>query len=248
MTLSDIKFTYEDKINNLNNRMEKYEDIIKSYNKKIRRAEKEENPNVSSLIKARGQYEHKIENMGVVKEYYQEFVDTADYLLQNLNSNDVVLANMQYEHLERKNVKLHKEIEELENRISIYEINNEKMKQKYEKKIGRLEISVESRDDIIKRKKAQIKNLRKDSIKKDSVSYKKMEKELIKLYDENTYLKNVNEVLRKKNKRLVDYCNHLLNRRSDEPVGDSVSDNNIFKQLMEKNAPPLVFYGVNDEF
>ena len=28
MTLSDIKFTYEDKINNLNNRMEKYEDII----------------------------------------------------------------------------------------------------------------------------------------------------------------------------------------------------------------------------
>ena len=52
--------------------------------------------------------------------------------------------------------------------------------------------------------------------------------------DENITLKDTNEYLERKVQQLEDYCNHLLNRQSDElSVKNTVSENNIFKQLVD---------------
>lgn len=248
MTLSAIKFNYQDKIDNINARIGRYQEIIGDYNVRIKRAEKEDNPNISSVIKSREQYEHKIQNMECVKEYYQEFIDTADYLLQNLNNHSVVMSNLKYEQLEQRNNGLHEEINILETKI--YEQENE---------LKKLEIDNETNKDIIKRQKIQIReqNRNQKMIKlleeeneflksqlkksnKNSSNVKKVKREWYserkKLMDENITLKDTNEYLERKCQQLEDYCNHLLNRRSDElPVTNTVSENNIFKQLVEGN-------------
>jgi len=269
MSLSDIKFNYQEKIDNLNNRMEKYEDIIKSYDKKIRKAEKEENPNVSSLIRAKGQYEHKIENMGIVKQYYQEFVDTSDYLMNHLNDNEssqLIIKNGmlvdENELLLGKNKELEQVIDDKNVELSRLKHKNisyeEKIKRKnnlindYKNKLNEAKDRIKAKDEAyssLRDRKTKEKTKTVKTIKKeDTQKVRKLNAENRMLKDSNDFLESKNEMLERKIQQLEDYCNHLLNRRSDElPVENSVSENNLFKQLTE-NTPPLVFYGVNDEF
>ena len=251
MTLSDIKFNYQEKIDNVNARIRRYQEIICDYNGKIKRAEQEDNPNISSVVKSKEQYEHKIQNMECVKAHYQEFVDTADYLLQNLNKNSNTLSNLKYEQLEKRNTELYDELDILETKN--YEQKNEfeKMELKYEDKIEELKIKLETKDDIIKRKKIQIKQLRNKSVKDTPNSSKtkkgllfenkKLVNEIVSLKDTNDFLETKNEMLGRKVEQLEDYCNHLLNRKENEMVSP-VSEDNIFKQLVGGNKYPHTIF------
>ena len=151
MSLSDIKFHYQDKINNINLRIEKYEDIIEKYTIRIEKAEKEEETNLSSIVKSKQQYEQKIKNLLIIKKYCQEFVENADYLLQNLNGNEVVLSNLKHEELEEANENLYKEICELEEKI-----------RERDTKIKMINAKNEVNKDRIKKQKLQIKELKEN--------------------------------------------------------------------------------------
>lgn len=123
MTLSDIKFKYEDKIDSINNRVNKYQEIIQDYTLKIKKAQQEENPNVSSVVKAKKDYERRIDNMLQVKKYYQEFVDTADSLMQSINGNNVLIWKMKYENLVKEHDDLKSYHLGLENDVENYSAN-----------------------------------------------------------------------------------------------------------------------------
>lgn len=245
MTLSTIKFTYQDKIDKLNVRIGRYQEIIEDYNVRINEAEKEDNPNISSVLKSKKQYEHKIENMERVKAYYQEFVDTADYLLQNLNNYNNVLSNLKYEDLERRNKELQEELEALETRV--YVQNNE---------LEQLGISHEVNKNKLKKQRSKMKEFnetkklvkvltneneflkeRLKKVSKGSENSKKIKRdwyrERNKLIAENTSLRDTNDYLERRTQQLEDYCNHLSSRGSDEsdmPVELNTSKN-IFEQL-----------------
>lgn len=220
MTLSDIKFQYNEKINSLNGRIERYEEMVKHYDKRIKEAEKKEVEDYSSLISAKKRYENKIKNMVHVRGYYKEFVDTADYLLQHLNDNDNSQLLVQYEHLENKLIATKTRIkkleqlnfdkeEEIKNLKTIVELHESRLKNYREKnkeknrKIKSLELEVGSLKTMAKTNKT---NGEKRTQKR------KLNREIQKLSAEIITLQDTNDFLERKNQQLEDYCNHLLSR------------------------------------
>ena len=214
MSLSDIKFKYLDKIDNVNARISRYEEIIQGYSSRIEQAEKEENPNISSMIKAREQYEHKIENMLCVIDFYKEFVETADYLMQNLNNHSTVISNLKYEDLQKRNDQLQDEVEVLENRL--YSLNVELDKLKISDELDKTRIK-KQRNEIreLKESKKMIKVLEdeneflKQQLKKsnkESANAKKVKRdwylERKKLMGENITLKDTNDYLERRTQQL----------------------------------------------
>ena len=115
MSLGDIKFLYQEKIDKLNTRINKYYEIISNYDNTIKKAEKEETPNISAVIQSKIDYEHKIHNMKITKKYYQEFVDTSDYLMQFINKDKTYL-------LIKKNEDLQSQLIDLQNKYD-YVVN-----------------------------------------------------------------------------------------------------------------------------
>ena len=211
MTLSDIKFNYQEKIDKVNARIERYQKIIGDYNVRIRIAEKEDNPNISSVIKSKKQYEHKIQNMGCVKEYYQEFIDTADYLMQNLNNEESFQLISKNEQLIKQNETLKEEIMELEQlledktkELQMQEIqnsvNNKKLKRLRENKKLALN-KVKEENKLLKDKNKSVKQLKSDNKK---------------LSAKNQMLLDTNEFLENKCANLQEYCNDLLNRTPEQ--------------------------------
>ena len=211
MTLSDIKFNYQEKIDKVNARIERYQKIIGDYNVRIRIAEKEDNPNISSVIKSKKQYEHKIQNMGCVKEYYQEFIDTADYLMQNLNNEESFQLISKNEQLIKENETLKEEIMELEQlledktkELQMQEIqnsvNNKKLKRLRENKKLALN-KVKEENKLLKDKNKSVKQLKSDNKK---------------LSAKNQMLLDTNEFLENKCANLQEYCNDLLNRTPEQ--------------------------------
>lgn len=211
MTLSDIKFNYQEKIDKVNARIERYQKIIGDYNVRIRIAEKEDNPNISSVIKSKKQYEHKIQNMECVKEYYQEFIDTADYLMQNLNNEESFQLISKNEQLIKQNETLKEEIMELEQlledktkELQMQEIqnsvNNKKLKRLRENKKLALN-KVKEENKLLKDKNKSVKQLKSDNKK---------------LSAENQMLLDTNEFLENKCANLQEYCNDLLNRTPEQ--------------------------------
>ena len=208
MTLSDIKFKYEEKIQNLDSRIERYQSIINDYDNTLQKAEKEENPNISSVLTSKKEYEHKIKNMLRVREYYQEFVDSADYLMQNLNNET--------------QFKLISQNEVLRNRVEFLEQENDELREFLEEKnmeLKRKGIQV----DISKKKLRKLRennrivlnNVKEEnkSLKEGNKIVKKLKKDIKKLSDENTMLLDTNDFLERKCEKLEDYCNNLLNRK-----------------------------------
>ena len=247
MSLSDIKFKYQSKIDNIHIRRNKYYEIIQDYTKQIKKAEKEENPNINSVISAKEQYESKLKNMAIVEKVYQEFVDTADYLMQNLNDKESFQLILKNEQLEEQNQLLLDENKRLE---SIIEDNKEELKLekiKHDLDKSKLKESRQNRKDTIERitTKTNDKLLKLEknnsSLKKDSKTLKKENK---KLLIENQTLKDENEYLDNKVKTLEDYCNHLLSRKDDENLiiketGKTIeikSKKNIFEELLEEKV------------
>ena len=228
MDLSTIKFNYQSKIDKLNVRINRYQEIIEDYTVRINEAEKEDNPNISSVIKSKESYEHKIENMKQVKQYYQEFVNTADYLLQNLNNFDGVLEHSKIDHLEKENNQLKNNIAELEEltlsqsmKLKNFEIIESMDNNKIRKLRDTIkELRQENRDNS-----KIIKDLRDVTKGKESSKLRKANNKVRKLSAENEMLISTNDFLEKKNSKLErrikdldDYCNHLLSRRPDEPL------------------------------
>jgi len=215
MTLADIKFNYQEKIDKVNIRINKYNEIIEKYTIKIKEAEKEENPNISSVIKAKKQYEHKIENMKTVKSYYQEFVDTSDYLLQNLNNEEQFLLIAKNNQLEKENEDLLIKIKNLErlledeqeiskNKGILFDLEKIKVKQLREKHSAKM-------DNL------RITHSEKEKHQREKInSLKKYKHQVKKLTEENKMLNDTNEFLEKRIKRLEDYCNDLLSRKTNE--------------------------------
>ena len=245
MSLGDINFIYSEKIDNLNNRMARYNEIIKDYETKIKKAEKEENPNISSVIKSKEDYENKIRNMEVVKEYYQEFVDTSDYLMQYINENETHLLIRKNEDLTNQLDKLQQDYDYLVNSIDEYsnqvnsltaevrKLSNEntrlKADLKYYKPYYRESIEFE---EYIEELQTKIHDLELSN----NVAWKKNRNLIATINDLNTTIENQNDKikslvknslksekqnaeldkLKKKNEELVDYCNHLLSRKCVE--------------------------------
>ena len=245
MSLSDIKFKYLDKIQTIDNRIERYNSIIEDYDKRIKRAEKEEKQNISSVLKAKSDYVKRIENLSLIKADYQEFVDTSDKLIQNINKDGYSLLNLKYEQLMDKNQSLIDDNEELktlldnkENDLKRYKTANEnnkrklmKLKKDYEKRMGEINnyksriIAKDSAYSSLRDKKSQGKT----EIRKLSIKNKQLQ-------STNEFLESRNEVLERRVQELEDYCNYqkdlLLNRRENE-LPTSISNKNIFKQLVE---------------
>ena len=202
MTLSDIKFKYLDKIQNVDNRIDKYQSIILNYNKTIEKAENEETQNISSVLHAKSDYEKRIENMYTVKEYYQEFVKTADYLMQNLNKEKSLQLILKNEQLSEENEMLKKEKKRLEVLLdeAKRDVEIQKMLKEYEE------------DKFKALKETGNQNMKK--VKDENNSLKKLKKDNKKLSAEIQMLLDTNDFLKRKCQNLEEYCNDLLNRKT----------------------------------
>lgn len=249
MTLSDVKFYYEDKVQNINMRIEQYKDFIKDYKERIKIAQEKE-VDYSSLTKMKNQYEKKIKNMKIVRTYYQEFIDTADYLMQSINTNDALIWKMKYDNVvkEYNNLKsyystIEKDVEDYDiktqglilqsnrlkgedkrNKYTIRALNAENKRLK--EKIKKYQIEdVDALKDEIEVLKAERKNayhyIKKTEDK--AIMLKKKKKALDKKEkDLNLSHKKLLEeyhALEAKYKRIEDYCNVLLSRTADELGG-----------------------------
>jgi len=214
MTLSDIKFEYQEKINKINKRIDKYSDIIMDYTKTIEKAGKEETPNISSVLKSKTDYERKIKNMQNVKSYYQQFVDTADYLMQDINNEQSLQLLQQNEHLTKKIEFLQNKNDELE-----YDLKTKntvlcrKNTSIESKKIKIKELKAKHSDMILDYQK-KIKNLNEELIKLNNVKKenKSLKKENKKIYASNEKLYDKLNVIERKNENLEQYCTSLLNK------------------------------------
>ena len=227
MSLSDIKFKYIGKIQNIDDRIQKYGDFVRDYDEKIKTAKEKEIENISSISNLKSNYEKKIVNMKKVREYYQEFVDTSDYLMQNINSKEMPLLKSKCEQLESENHSLSDKINELEILLDDTKVSLEKYKKSNENnksKLFNLKNDYNKRMEEIKEYKLRMKakdeaysslrdRKRKEKIK-TATKYveKSANKRIRKLSAENQMLKDTNDFLERKNQELQDYCNDLLNR------------------------------------
>ena len=239
MGLGDIRYNYQEKIDNLDNRITRYKEIITDYETKINKAEKEENPNISSVIKSKSNYERKIHNMESVKGYYQEFVDTSDYLMQFLNENDSHMLlrrnedlSNQLEDLQKKYdlltdyVEEHsKQVNSLTGKLHRLSIENTSLKANvdYYKPYYNESIQLEEQIEELQMKIHDLKLFNEVTTKKNKnllAKIKELEKKLNR-YVKKKSQKNLNELekqskeldeLKRRNKMLEDYCNHLLSR------------------------------------
>lgn len=245
MSLGDINFIYKEKIDNLNNRMDRYNGIIKDYENTIKKAEKEENPNVSSVVKSKEDYENKIRNMECVKEYYQEFVDTSDYLMQYLNENETHLLIRKNEDLTNQLNELQQDydyfvnsVDEHSNHINsltakVRKLSNEntrlKADLKYYKPYYSNSIEFESYIEELQTKIHDLELSKKGMVRKNMHLIDTIEdlNNKIESLDNKlkSYEKNFNELeiqnheideLQRQYKVLEDYCNHLLSRKCVE--------------------------------
>ena len=236
MTLSDIKFKYLGKIQNIDSRMERYGSIIQDYDKQIKRAENEEKQNIDSVLKAKSNYEKRIENMSSIKAHYQEFVDTSDELMQYINKDGYSLLKLKYEQLMDKNQSLTDNNEELnillgnkENDLERYKTANEnnkrkliKLKKDYEKRMDeiktlkeRIKAKDEAYSSLRDRENEKMKKLKAKGVKTKTVTktiFKDGKSQIRKLSAENQQLQDTNDFLEGKCQRLEEYCNELLNR------------------------------------
>ncbi len=227
VSLSDIKFKYIGKIQNIDDRIQKYGDFVRDYDEKIKTAKEKEIENISSISNLKSNYEKKIVNMKKVREYYQEFVDTSDYLMQNINSKEMPLLKSKCEQLESENHSLSDKINELEILLDDTKVSLEKYKKSNENnksKLFNLKNDYNKRMEEIKEYKLRMKakdeaysslrdRKRKEKIK-TATKYveKSANKRIRKLSAENQMLKDTNDFLERKNQELQDYCNDLLNR------------------------------------
>lgn len=238
MSLGDIHYKYQVKIDNLNNRITRYNEIINDYENKINKAEKKENPNISSVINSKLDYEHKIQNMECVKEYYQEFVDTSEYLMQFLNENETHLLIRKNEDLIKQLDKLQQDYDYLVNSIGensnqvnsltgkINRLSNEntrlKADLKYYKPYYRNSVQFEDYIEELQTKIRDLEQCNDDVVKKNAKLVAMVEdlNEKLKSH-KKTSLNNSDELkkqnkeldeLKRQNKVLEDYCNHLLSR------------------------------------
>lgn len=235
--LSDIKFNYLDKIENIDNRIVKYQGIVEDYDKIIMRAEKEDNPNISSVLKSKANYEKKIENMCFVKEYYQEFVDTSDYLMNHLNDSESSQLIVKNDELSNENHLLLERNKELEQVIDEKNYELSRLKHKtlsYEEKIkkrnekikdykikldeakGRLKAKDEaysSLRDRLSEEKTKTKTVMKTVKIENKKEIKQLASENKRLSVENRQLKDDNRRFECKCQRLEEYCTDLLNRK-----------------------------------
>ena len=248
MSLSDIKYIYQDKIDNVDARIDRYNGIIQNYDIKIKRAENEETPNISSVLKAKADYEHKIKNMECVREYYQEFVDTADYLMQFINNNNSHLLIREKEDLQNQLDDLQKkydylvasiegnsnQINSLTGKLARLTSSNNSLKAnvKYYKERYLEAIQLET---VVEELECKISDLKlfNDVATKKNKNLLKINKRLHKQLDEDSIEEEkLIQQLRQRNQQLEDYCNHLLSRRLDEPLQMEVKVNkNIFDEI-----------------
>lgn len=240
MSLGEIKYCYQEKIDNLNTRINRYNEIITDYENKINRAEKEENPNISSVIKSKMGYEHKIRNMECVKEYYQEFVDTSDYLMQFLNENETHLLlrknedltnqlnklQQDYDYLVNSTVETSNQINLLTEKISRLSSENTYLKAnlEYYKPYYSDAIQLEEQIEELQLKIHDLGLSNDVAIKKNKNLIATI-KDLNKQLNNKSRKKSCNEIekqnkeiieLKRRNEQLEDYCNHLLSRKCVE--------------------------------
>lgn len=244
MYLSEIKFEYQEKIDNINHRIDTYEQIIKKYEVKIKKAQKEEKPRISSVNKAKEDYTRKIKRMVIIRKYYQEFVDTADYLLQHLNNNKNSLLFMKIEQLKKQNKQLVDEIDTTKKLLDDHKDQVEKLMRTNDKntdsilkkdiKIKKQQKKIDEQNNIIVTQKVKGISLRDRNKLNSKIDCLKDEKKNLERKIQS--LQEDNNDLQRKNIMLEEYCNTLL---SCESINDSPSvisyDENIFEQI-SKNS------------
>lgn len=234
MSLSDIKFDYLDKIENINKRIDRYSEIIDDYDDIITVAKNEENPNISSVLNSKSSYEKKIKHLINVKEYYQEFVETSDYLLQNLNKEQTHLLISQNQELLRSNDNLKKDMQYLEQLLSDKEEDLKNLK---------------IRNDL---DKIKIKDLRKKYNDKINSITIKNAASLKKLRDENKSLKKLKKDVRRLSAQLqmeIDTKDFLEseNVKLNEKISNLEKEIAPYRKLKHSDKYLVEYYNIKKE-
>lgn len=227
MSLGDIKFLYQEKIDKLNTRINRYCEIISDYDDAIKRAEKEEVPNISAVVQSKLDYEHKIRNMKTTKKYYQEFVDTSDYLMQFINKDKTYLLIRENEDLQSQLIDLQNKYDYFINamdkdsdnisslygkisRLSSHNTYLESMIAYYKRRCEDVDEMAETIVDL-KTQVHDLKTLNDTAVSKN----KKLIKTVKRLNKDNESLQTIQR-LENRVQQLEDYCNHLLSRTFSE--------------------------------